>query len=87
MSSKDGETPAAPSAAWPTDIYITDEKDLFFSGEAIQILHQPNAHTDGDSLVFFRRSDVVSTGDISLPQVIPSSNWIAAAATRVFSTY
>jgi cyclase len=71
MSSKDGETPAAPSAAWPTDTYITDEKDLFFNGEAIQILHQPNAHTDGDSLVFFRRSDVVSTGDIFVTTSYP----------------
>lgn len=64
MSRKDGNTPAAPSDAWPTDTYITDEKDLFFNGEAIQIFHQPNAHTDGDSIVFFRRSDVVVTGDI-----------------------
>ncbi len=71
MSSKDGETPAAPSAAWPTDTYITDEKDLYFNGEAIQILHQPNAHTDGDSLVFFRRSDVVSTGDIFVTTSYP----------------
>lgn len=71
MSSKDGETPPAPSAAWPTDTYITDEKDLFFNGEAIQILHQPNAHTDGDSLVFFRRSDVVSTGDIFVTTSYP----------------
>ena len=70
MSSKDGETPAAPSAAWPTDTYI-DEKDLFFNGEAIQILHQPNAHTDGDSLVFFRRSDVLSTGDIFVTTSYP----------------
>jgi len=70
MSSKDGDTPAAPSAAWPTDTYI-DEKDLFFNGEAIQILHQPNAHTDGDSLVFFRRSDVVSAGDIFVTTSYP----------------
>jgi len=71
MSMKDGNTPAAPSAAWPTDTYITDEKDLFFNGEAIQIFHQPNAHTDGDSLVFFRRSDVVSTGDIFVTTSYP----------------
>jgi len=28
------------------------------------VMHQPSAHTDGDSIVFFRRSDVISTGDI-----------------------
>ena len=49
---------------WPTDTYYTPKKDLFFNGEAIMISHQPNAHTDGDSLIFFRRSDVISAGDI-----------------------
>jgi cyclase len=71
MSVKDGATPAAPSGAWPTDTYITAEKELFFNGEAIQIFHQPAAHTDGDSLVFFRRSDVVSTGDIFVTTSYP----------------
>jgi cyclase len=71
MSMKDGNTPAAPGSAWPTDTYITDVKELFFNGEAIQIFHQPNAHTDGDSIVFFRRSDVVSTGDIFVTTSYP----------------
>jgi glyoxylase-like metal-dependent hydrolase (beta-lactamase superfamily II) len=71
MSMKDGNTPAAPSGAWPTDTYITDVKELFFNGEAIQIFHQPAAHTDGDSIVFFRRSDVVSTGDIFVTTSYP----------------
>jgi cyclase len=71
MSKKDGATPAYPSDAWPTDTYIGDEKDLFFNGEAIQLFHQPHAHTDGDSLVFFRRSDVVVTGDIFVTTSYP----------------
>ena len=71
MSRKDGTTPPAPSAAWPTDTYITDEKELFFNGEAIQIFHQAKAHTDGDSIVFFRRSDVVVTGDIFVTTSYP----------------
>ncbi len=53
-----------PYAMWPTDTYLTDEKDVFFNGEGIQVIHLPNAHTDGDSIVFFRRSDVISTGDL-----------------------
>jgi cyclase len=71
MTMKDGTTPAAPSAAWPTDTFITDSKEVFFNGEAIQIFHQPSAHTDGDSIVFFRRSDVVSTGDIFVTTSYP----------------
>ena len=52
------------NAAWPTTTYFNDVKELFFNDEAVQILYQPAAHSDGDSIVFFRRSDVVSTGDI-----------------------
>jgi cyclase len=63
MSMKDGNQAAYPSAAWPTDTFA-DEKDLYFDDEGIQVIHQPAAHTDGDSFVFFRRSDVVSAGDI-----------------------
>jgi cyclase len=62
-SSAGGQTPAPP-AAWPTVTYFNDSKELFFNDEAVQILHQPAAHTDGDSIVFFRRSDVLSTGDL-----------------------
>src|SRR5207247_10690608 len=39
----------------------------FFNGEGILILHQPSAHTDGDSLVYFRGSDVIAAGDIFRP--------------------
>ena len=55
---------ARPSLAWPTDTFFDEPKELYFNGESIQILHQPAAVTDGDSLVYFRRSDVVSTGEI-----------------------
>jgi cyclase len=61
MSSQD---PPPPFEAWPTDTLFVPRKDLYFNGEAVEILHQPAAHTDGDTLVFFRRSDVVSTGDV-----------------------
>jgi cyclase len=54
----------APQGAWPTDTYGAAQKNLFVNDEAVQIMHQPAAHTDGDSIVFFRRSDVVSTGDV-----------------------
>ncbi len=37
---------------------------MYLNGEGIQVLHVPAAHTDGDSIVFFRRNDVIVTGDI-----------------------
>jgi cyclase len=64
MSAPAGQPSPTPPAAWPSDTYLTAEKELFFNGEPIQIIHVPEAHTDGDSIVFFRRSDVVSTGDL-----------------------
>ncbi|MGD1072283.1 MAG: MBL fold metallo-hydrolase [Bryobacteraceae bacterium] len=67
-----GNEAPVPFGALPTDTYVGAEKDLFFNGEGIEILHQPAAHTDGDSIVFFRRSDVVSTGDIFTPERYPA---------------
>ena len=53
-----------PSESWPTDTYFTAEWSLFSNGEAVQFIHVPAAHSDGDTIVFFRRSDVISTGAV-----------------------
>ena len=66
-----GTEAPVPGTLWPNDTYSTLYKDLFFNNEAIVVYHVPNAHTDGDSIVFFRRSDVVSTGDIFTPGRYP----------------
>jgi glyoxylase-like metal-dependent hydrolase (beta-lactamase superfamily II) len=62
--------PSIPEQAWPNDTYSTPQKNLSFNGEAVQIFHQP-ATTDGNSIVFFRRSDVISTGDLFDPTEYP----------------
>jgi cyclase len=54
---------AMPQGAWPTDTYTVPQKSFWFNGESIRVFHQPGL-TDGDSMVYFRRSDVVSAGDI-----------------------
>jgi cyclase len=64
MSAPSGAQSPTPTGAWPTDTYFSDTKELFFNGEALQLFHPKSAHTDADSIVFFRRSDVVLTGDI-----------------------
>jgi cyclase len=64
MSAPTGKESPTPTGAWPTDTFIDAEKKLFFNGEGVEIIHMPNAHTDGDSIVFFRRSDVIATGDL-----------------------
>jgi cyclase len=55
---------SGPSDAWPTDTYLTPQWSVFSNGEGIELVHVPNAHTDGDTVVFFRRSDVVVAGAI-----------------------
>ncbi|HEX4003522.1 MAG TPA: MBL fold metallo-hydrolase [Candidatus Acidoferrales bacterium] len=71
MSAPTGKQPPTPEGAWPTETYTTPERKLFFNGEAVQVVHVPNAHTDGDSIVFFHRSDVISTGDIFVTNRYP----------------
>jgi glyoxylase-like metal-dependent hydrolase (beta-lactamase superfamily II) len=53
-----------PSDSWPTDTYNSPEWSLFVNNEAIQLVHIPEAQTDGDTIVFFRRSDVISAGGL-----------------------
>jgi cyclase len=60
-----------PYEAWPTDYYVERPKELHFNGEAVRIIHRPAAHTDGDSIVHFRGSDVVSTGDVFVTTAYP----------------
>ena len=52
-------------AGWPTDTYYTPSYKWngFFNGEGIQLFHVPGAHTDGDTIVYFRYSDVISAGE------------------------
>jgi len=52
MSAPTGVQAAAPFGSWPTETYLSGRKQLFFNGEPVEIIHQPAAHTDGDSLVF-----------------------------------
>jgi len=53
-----------PVEAWPTETFHQPRKYMYLNGEGIEVFHQPAAHTDGDAMVFFRRSDVVVAGDV-----------------------
>jgi cyclase len=59
-----------PQGGLPTDTYL-DVKEIWLNGEAIQLFHQPNAHTDGDTIVYFRKSDVISAGDLFVTTTFP----------------
>jgi len=64
MSTQTPGRPMLPEAAWPTSTYFVPEKDLHHNGEAILVLYQPAAHTNGDSAVYFRSSEVLVAGDV-----------------------
>jgi glyoxylase-like metal-dependent hydrolase (beta-lactamase superfamily II) len=55
---------ALPFAHWPTKTFAFRLYSMYLNGEGIQVIHMPAAHTDGDTIVFFRRGDVIATGDI-----------------------
>ena len=56
--------PPIPSVFHPTKTFFYHTYSMYLNGEGIQIIHQPAAHTDGDVIVFFRRGDVIATGDL-----------------------
>ena len=71
LSAPTGGAAPVPVALWPTDTFFTAKKTLSFNGEAIELLHVPAAHSDGDLLVWFRRSDVIAAGDVYTPDRFP----------------
>jgi glyoxylase-like metal-dependent hydrolase (beta-lactamase superfamily II) len=64
VSAPTGQQSLFPFASWPTKTYSGRSYPMYLNGDGIQVLHTPAAHSDGDSIVFFRRADVIVTGDI-----------------------
>jgi len=84
---------ALPADALPTDTYFEEFYKLshYFNGEGVLLLHMPKAHTDGDSIVFFRGTDVIALGDLMSTGAYPmidvakggTINGILSALNRV----
>lgn len=55
---------SVPDGAWPTETYTSRTRSMYLNEDAVQVLRQVGAHSDGDSMVFFRRADVIVTGDV-----------------------
>ncbi|HJQ97041.1 MAG TPA: MBL fold metallo-hydrolase [Candidatus Polarisedimenticolaceae bacterium] len=56
-----GQRPMAPSGL-PVITYA-DGVSVWFNGEEIRVFHAPHGHTDGDSIVWFKSSNVIHMGD------------------------
>jgi len=66
MSGASGEKALLPEGGWANETYHRDMYKLseYFNGEPVVVYHVPNAHTDGDSIVYFRHSEVISAGNV-----------------------
>ncbi len=68
-------SPAIDSALWPNRTFFTERQLFAYNDEPIEMIHVPNAITTGDLIVLFRKSDVISTGDlfstVSYPMIDP----------------
>ena len=83
---------ASPKAALPV---VTFTRDMTFhlNGEELYVVHMPNAHTDGDAIIKFRKSNVVHMGDLFFNKNYPfidissggSIDGVIAAADKVLA--
>jgi len=64
------KTQPDPKAALPV---VTFTRDVTFhvNGDEVRVMHVPNAHTDGDAIVHFTKSDVIHMGDVFFNQLYP----------------
>ena len=59
-----GNEATFPSGLWPTETFTARHRSMYLNDDAVQVLRSTGAHSDGDSIVHFRRADVIVTGDI-----------------------
>ncbi len=86
----------SPDSALPV-ITFADEIEFHINGEVAQVVHMPHGHTDGDSIIWFKDSNVIHMGDLyfartfpfidlssggSIDGVISAVNWVLENANR-----
>src|SRR5262245_18885599 len=74
MSAPTGREAAAPERAWPNETYHRDGMKLsmrYHGGEPIELIHAPAAHSDGDTIVWFRAANVIAAGDVFMTTTYP----------------
>lgn len=82
--------PPYPAAALPV-LTIADSLTLHFNGEALQVKHVPNAHSDADLMFHFQKANVIHGGDLLFSGTCPyidvphggSINGMIAAAEQI----
>ena len=64
MSAPSGTDTLFPTALWPSETYTARVRSMYLNNEAVLVHRHVGAHSDGDSVVLFRKADVIATGDI-----------------------
>ena len=64
MSTPSGTDTLFPTALWPSETYTARVRSMYLNNEAVLVHRFTGAHSDGDSVVLFRKADVIATGDI-----------------------
>ncbi|MGR8949853.1 MAG: MBL fold metallo-hydrolase [Gammaproteobacteria bacterium] len=64
------DIPAAPDSALPV-VTFSDRMSLHLNGDKVMAIHAPNAHTDGDALIYFHEDNVLHTGDVFFENMFP----------------
>jgi len=64
MSTPKGNETPFPVDMWPNETFTSKLRSMYINDDAIQVIRQLGAHTDGDTMVHFRRADVIVTGDV-----------------------
>lgn len=67
---QEATTPAAPPEAWPV-ITFNDEMTLYLNGQTVRLIHTPDAHTDGDTFIYFEEANLLHTGDLMFNGMFP----------------
>mgnify|MGYP000185295038 CR=1 FL=1 len=55
-------TNATDAALWP-DLTYSENATFHFNGHTVHAIHTPNAHTDGDSILYFEEANILHMGD------------------------
>jgi glyoxylase-like metal-dependent hydrolase (beta-lactamase superfamily II) len=70
MAAFNQTVPPSPDAARPVVTFPT-RTTFHLNGHAVNVVHVPNAHTDGDSIVHFTTANVIHTGDTYMKDIYP----------------
>ena len=70
-----GKTPPSEADAIPTDTYSVGEKNIQVGGRTAELRHVIDAHTDGDTWVYFPDANVLATGDTYGSRNYPNIDW------------